>query len=148
VPFVNSETGKVMSEREAYMDAITDRIHQIEQHGPEEEKSAREIPLCHLRHEFQVISDRFDRQNRELRAAGQKPLEEATLRPQYVRAIHTVQDEAATYPRPYDRWVAKSELRLMDRKLEVIQNHYEKHNQEQTNTRQEPSHKPSQRQQS
>lgn len=126
MPLRDSETGKVMSEREACMYAITDRIHQIEQRGREEEKSARVIPLCSLRHEFEVISDKFEKENRHRTAAGEKPREETTLRPEFVRAVHKVEDEMTKNPRPYERSVSRNELREFDKMLEAIHAHYER----------------------
>ncbi len=146
----HSESGNVMSEREAYVYAIDTHLRAIEIQSNGEEKTARSEPLYHLRRDFQLISDRFERENRVLQAAGKKPLPEATLRPEFVKALHAAQDEAATYPRPY-RAAAEKELRYLDRELQGIQNYYAKQNQKEaiaaTTEQKQPPPKPSQRQQ-
>ncbi len=148
----HSESGHVMSEREAYVYAISNHLREIELQSHGEQKAARSEPLHHLRQEFEVISRRFERENRELQAAGKKPLPEATLRPEFVKAIHAAQDKAESSERPH-RSAAVRDLRQLDRELEGIQRYYEKHEQKETMAQKktaaqkEPPPKQSQRQQ-
>ncbi len=105
-----------------------------------------------MRQEYEVISRRFGRENRELQAAGKKPLPEATLRPEFVKALHAAQVKAETSERPH-RSAAVRDLRQLDRELEGIQRYYEKHEQKETMVQKktaaqkEPPPKQSQRQQ-
>ncbi len=126
MPLRNSETGKVMSEREAYMYAFGERLHQLDMMNlPKDERTARASALCNLHHDFRVISEKFDRENRLLRAEGQRPREEATLRPEFVRAVHKVQDEVANQKQPpHERLAGRKEIEKFDRTLEAIQEHY------------------------
>jgi hypothetical protein len=142
----HSESGHVLSEREAYMYAISNRLREIELQSHGEQKAARSEPLHHLRQEYEVISRRFERKNRELEAAGKNPLPEATLRPEFVKALHAAQDKAETSERPL-RSAAVRDLNQLDRELLGIQRHYEKHSQKETVAQKEPSRKQSQRQQ-
>jgi hypothetical protein len=71
-----------------------------------------------------MISEKFDRENRLLRAEGQRPREEASLRPQFVRAVHKVQDEIDRHQPPNVRLAGRKEIEKFDRTLEAIQEHY------------------------
>ncbi len=126
MPLRNSETGKEMSEREAYMYAFSERLHQLDMLDlPKDERTARSIAIVNLHHDFRVISEKFDRENRLLRAEGQRPREEASLRPEFARAVHKVQDEIANQQqRPHVRLAGRKELEKFDRTLEAIQEHY------------------------